>query len=88
MIDCHFYMDGAKPTGRNVGLIDEYHIWCFLMDPFNYEWCITFTIDGNMIQTYVKNMIAHFVPADGTRRKESVCNDLLSEFEVRSARVI
>ncbi len=49
VIDCCFNMDGAKPPGHKVGLIDEYHIWCFLMDPFNYEWCITFTIDGNMI---------------------------------------
>ncbi len=49
MIDCCFNMDGAKPPGRKVGLIDEYHIWCFLMNPFNYEWRITFTIDGNMI---------------------------------------
>ncbi len=85
VIGCPFNMDGAKPTGRKVGLIDEYHIWCFLMDPFNYEWRITFVIDGNMIQTYTKNMIAHFVPADGTRRNEPIRNDLLSEFEVRSA---
>jgi hypothetical protein len=42
-------MDGAKPRGSKVGLIDEYHIWCFLMDPFNYEWRITYVIDGNMI---------------------------------------
>jgi hypothetical protein len=49
VIDCHFNMDGAKPPGRKVELIDEYHIWCFLMDPLNYEWCVTFTIDGNMI---------------------------------------
>ncbi len=82
---CFFLMDGAKPTGCKVGLIDEYHIWCFLMDPFNYEWCITFVIDGNMIRTYTKNMIAHFVLADGTRRNESIRNNLLSEFEVRSA---
>ncbi len=82
VIDCCFNMDGAKPPGRKVGLIDKYHIWCFLMDPFNYEWRIIFTIDGNMIQLYAKNMIAQFVPADGTRRKESFCNDLLSEFEV------
>jgi hypothetical protein len=88
VIDCRFNMDGAKPPGRKVGLIDEYHIWCFLMDPFNYEWRITFTIDGNMIQTYAKNMIAHFVPADGTRRNESVRNDLLSEFEVSSVHAI
>ncbi len=88
MIDCRFNMDGAKPPGCKVGLIDAYHIWCSLMDPFNYEWCITFTIDGNMIQTYAKNMIAHFVPADGTRRKESVRNNLLSEFEVSRAHSI
>ena len=37
VIGCRFNMDGAKPTGRKVGLIDEYHIWCFLMDPFNCE---------------------------------------------------
>ncbi len=49
VIDCRFNMNGAKPPGRKVGLIDEYHIWCFLMDPFSYEWRITFTIDGNII---------------------------------------
>jgi hypothetical protein len=37
VIDCCFNMDGAKPSGSKVGLIDEYHIWCFLMDPFSYE---------------------------------------------------
>jgi hypothetical protein len=58
------------------------------MNPFNNKWHITFTIDGNMIQTHAKNMIAHFIPADGTRRNESVCNNLLSEFEVRSAHAI
>jgi hypothetical protein len=26
VIDCCFNMDGAKPTGCNFGLIDEYHI--------------------------------------------------------------
>jgi hypothetical protein len=88
VIDCRFNMDGAKPPGRKVGLIDEYHVWCFLMDPFNYEWCITFTINDNMIRMYAKNMIAHFVPADGTRKKKSVHNDLLSEFEVSGARAV
>ncbi len=49
VIDCRFNMDGAKPPGSKVGLINEYHIWCSLMDPFNYEWHITYVIDGNMI---------------------------------------
>ncbi len=89
VIDCQFNMDSAKSPGSKVGLIDEYHIWCFLMlDPFNYEWLITYVIDGNMIQTFAKNMIAHFVLADGMRRTETICSDLLSEFEVRSALAI
>ncbi len=88
VIDCCFNMDSAKTTGHKVGLIDEYHIWCCLMDPVNYEWRITFTIDSNMVQTYAKNMFAHFDPADGIRRNESVQNNLLSEFEVRSTRAI
>jgi hypothetical protein len=76
-------MDGAKPRGSKVGLIDDYPIWCFLMDPFNYEWQITNVIDENMIWTFVKNMIAHFIPANGMRRTETVCSGLLAEFEVR-----
>jgi hypothetical protein len=88
IIDCGFNMDGAKPPGSKVGLIDEYHIWCFLLDPFNYEWRITYVIDGNVIRTFAKNMIPNFLPADGTRRTETICSDLLSEFEVRSALAI
>jgi hypothetical protein len=81
-------MDGAKPPDSKDGLIDEYHIWCFLMDPFNYEWCINCIIDGNMIWTFAKNMIAHFAPADRMRRTETVRNDLLSEFAVRKTLAI
>jgi hypothetical protein len=80
VIDCRFNMDGAKPCGSKVGLIDEYHIWCFLMDPFNYEWRITYVIDGNI---FAKNMIAHFIPVGGTRRTETIHSDFLAEFEVR-----
>jgi hypothetical protein len=32
VIDCCFNMGSAKPPGRKIGLIDEYYIWCFLMD--------------------------------------------------------
>jgi hypothetical protein len=85
VIGCRFNMDGTKPPGSKVGLIDEYHIWSFLMDPFSYEWRITFILDGALIRKCAKNMIDHFVPADGTRKNDIVRNDLLSEFEVRSA---
>jgi hypothetical protein len=59
-----------------------------LMHTFTYEWRITYVIDGNMIWTFAKNMIARFLLADGTRRTETIRSDLLSEFEVRSALAI
>ena len=65
VIDCCLNMDGVKPPGSKVGLIDEYHIWCFLMDSFSYEWRIAFAIDGHLIRKCAKNMIDHFVLADG-----------------------
>ncbi len=52
---------------------------------FSYAWRITFIFDGALIQKCTKNMIDHFVLADGTRKNDIVRNDLLSEFEVRSA---
>lgn len=83
VIDCWFNMDGKKPHSRKVVLLDRYHVWCFLMDPFNYEWRITFIIDGKLIWDLAMEMIAHFVPKDGTKRIESFQRDLMSEFEVR-----
>jgi len=38
-------MDGKKPCGTTkVGLLDEYHLWCFLADPFsrNFVGCSVF----------------------------------------------
>jgi hypothetical protein len=85
VIGCRFNMDGTKPPGSKVGLIDECHIWSFLMDQFCYEWHITFILAGTLIQKCAKYMIDHIVPADGTRMNDIVRNDLLSQFEVRSA---
>ena len=33
-----FNMDGKPPAGRIVGLLDDYHIWCFLCDPRSHKW--------------------------------------------------
>ena len=83
VIDCWFGMDGKKPPGRKVTLLDRYHLWCFLMDPFNYEWCITFIMDGKLIRDLAMEVIARFIPEDGTKGIESFQRDLMSEFEVR-----
>jgi len=71
VIDCWLNMDGKKPLGRKVALLDRYHVWCFLMNPFNYEWRITFIMDGKLIWDLAMEMIAQFVPKDGTKRIES-----------------
>jgi hypothetical protein len=33
-----FNMDGEKPDGRRVSLLDYYHLWVHLVDPFFYKW--------------------------------------------------
>ena len=47
MVKPHFYMNGEDPSGQKVGLIDEYQIWAFMVDPFNYYWWSTFNIEGD-----------------------------------------
>jgi hypothetical protein len=76
-------MDGKKRPGCKVALLDRYHLWCFCMDPFNYEWCITFIMDDKHIWDLATEMIAPLVLKDGTKGIESFQRDLMSEFEVR-----
>ena len=73
MIRERFNMDGKSPSGRKVGLLDSHHIWCFICDPFNFEWREKFKIAGNL-RVHVQEMIDHFIPLDEdgtctTRRK-------------------
>lgn len=64
MIRCRFNMDGSDPSGRKVGLLDKFHIWCFICDPFGHEWRSTLKIAGDF-NTHVNEMINHFIPLDG-----------------------
>ena len=34
-----FNMNGQSSPGRKVGMLDEVHLWCLLMDPFSDDWC-------------------------------------------------
>ena len=82
MINCRFNMDGEKPSGtRKVGILDPYHIWCFLVDPFSSLLRNQVKIAGG-IRVHAKAMISHFVPDDeeGAVETRSL---LLTEFEVR-----
>ena len=73
MIGPRFNMDGAKPAGQKVGLLDQYHIWAMIIDPFFCEWRNRIKITGSL-PAHVDAMIKFFVnlDADGcdrTRRK-------------------
>ncbi len=81
MIRCRFNMDGSDPEGRKVGLLDKHHIWCFLCDPFNYEWRSTFKIEGTL-RRHVLDMVEHFIPLDNDGAPTSR-ERITKEFEVR-----
>jgi len=69
---------------RKVGLLDEFHIWCFMVDPYSDEWRYSFKFaNEGGLWTLATNMIAHFVPAD-KEDVEKTCRDLGDEFEVHS----
>ena len=75
-----FNMNGKKPAGRKVGMLDELHLWCLMMDPFAGDWRGVFIFDGN-IRQLAKNMIAQFI-LDDEDGFVQLRVDLLEEFEV------
>lgn len=67
---CRFNMDGSAPVGtRKVGLVDKFHIWAFLCDPYNFKFRAKFKIEG-ILNLHVKEMINFYVPrdSDGSER--------------------
>ena len=56
-------MDGYDTSGAKVALLDRYHLWAFLVDPYNHQ-----LRDKVMIQTemapLVNEMIEHYIPLD------------------------
>ena len=63
MIGPHFNMDGATPAGHKVGLLDQYHIWAMIIDPFLCEWRNIFKITG-FLPAHVDAMIKFFANLD------------------------
>ena len=63
MIEDRFNMDGMDPSGRKVGLLDETHLMCFIVDPYSRFWRSTFKL-GTHMGLLVKKMIEIYVPKD------------------------
>ena len=81
MINPRFNVNGEDPSRRKVGLVDEYQIWAFMVDPFNYYWWSTFNIEGDFALN-VKNTINHFPPLD-KNSSSSTHTKVTKEFLVR-----
>ena len=72
-INCRFNMDGTKPTGQKVGLLDRHHLWAYLVDPFNHSLRSMFLLPAEMSEL-VDEMITAYIPldqdgSDQTRKK-------------------
>ena len=78
MLRPRFNMDGSEPDGtQKVGLLDKFHLWCFIVDPFSCEWRATFFMEGAQGRRVIfKEMIEHFVGVGVTH------DSLLEELEV------
>lgn len=82
MIRNRFNMDGNDPEGRKVGLLDRHHLFCYIVDPFNWVWRSRFELPCSMAQL-VNEMIASFVPLDGDGSSTSR-DHVRADFMVRS----
>ena len=80
MLACRFNLDGAETSGRKVGFMDQYQIWCYLVDPFSWVFRSQFKLAGNL-RSFAINMIKHFVP-ETEEKYEETRKILLEEFEV------
>ena len=82
MLEVRFNLHGGAVVGRKVGLLDHFHNWCYMVDPYNWEWRNTFKFEGEGgLRKNAKEMIAHFVTGSDTK-SEKTRADLLKEFEV------
>ena len=84
VLGVRFNLDGSPVPGRKVGFLDEFHIWCFMVDHYSDEWRNSFKFANEVgLRALATNMIAHFVPAD-EEDAEKTRRDLRDEFEVSS----
>ena len=82
VLDCiegRFNMDGEKPPGRKVGMLDRHHLWAFICDPYQHDWRRTFVIPGGL-QMHVLNMIEYYIPLDedgGSKARDDMEKQIL-----------
>ena len=77
-----FNMDGRSTPGQKVELLDPFHIWAFICDPFSSDWRNHFNIEGEGgVMYHANQMVDHFVP-QSMEGYEEIREALVGEFEV------
>ena len=74
LLAVRFNLTGKPPRGRKVGILDEYQLWAFLLDPYARQ--LRFEIPNEVV--LVKNMIEYFAPGDSNIMKRQ---NLLCEYQ-------
>ena len=67
-----FNLGGEHPVGRKVGLLNKFHLWAALCDPYFRDWRSTFELEGNLAN-HINEMIAYFVPDDKRKEVKDEC---------------
>ena len=92
-----FNMDGKDPTGGKVGLLDQYHIWCFLVDPYSRNLTPTIFIENKA--AHITAMVNFYLPLpeDTEQNKVAIrkikdirraCKDEYMDFAVQSGEFV
>ena len=62
MVSSRFNMHGRDVGGRKVGLLDEYQLWAYLVDPFKHRLPFQLAIEGDGgMDGQVRRMVSFFV---------------------------
>ena len=77
MIGIRFNMDGMSPEGRKVRLLDDYHIWCFIADPYMAQMPREILVRPTKADQAV-TMARHFASKGGRPDSAEVSNILIS----------
>ena len=78
VLKVRFNLNGLPPPQecRKVGILDEYHLWCSLVDPYFRD--LNLEISGEMKQ--VKKMIKFFLRG-GSNSDVELRRDILREYQ-------
>ena len=74
ILEVRFNLDGIPPEGRKVGSLDQYQIWCSLVDPYFRK--LNFKIPSEI--KHIKNIVKFFIRG---RSNVELRREILREYQ-------